>query len=208
MIDANILAGFIVTCVLLDLAPGPDNLYVLAQSISSGFKAGFAVILGLCTGLVVHTFAVVVGIAALVQSSLLAFTVLKYLGAAYLIYLAWQAFRSGKQQISTGPGNGQPLFALYRRGILMSISNPKLLVFFLAFLPQFANPEQGSVALQLATLGGIFIVLALMVFSAISLLADRLGRYLGDSPQMMAWLNRVTGVVFVGLAFRLAVAER
>ncbi len=208
MFEAEVLIGFVVACIVLDLAPGPDNLFVLAQSINSGFKAGFVVVLGLCTGLFLHSIAVVMGISALVQSSMLAFTILKFGGALYLLFLAWKAFQSSSQRLNDDDQKTIKLAVLYRRGILMSVSNPKLLVFFMAFLPQFTDSSKGDVSSQLMILAGIFIGLALLVFSLISLLADYLGRRLGDSPRFMQWLNRTTGVIFAGLAIKLVLVAR
>ena len=152
MLPLETLGAFFVTAIVMGLAPGPDNIFVLTQSALYGFRAGIVTTLGLMTGLFGHTAAVALGVAALFQTSEMAFTVLKCAGAAYLLYLAWLSFRSGASRAwleqSTFPG----YWALYRRGVIMNITNPKVTLFFLAFLPQFAKPELGNVPLQIVTL--------------------------------------------------------
>jgi threonine/homoserine/homoserine lactone efflux protein len=201
------LSAFFGVAILLALTPGPDNLFVLTQSALSGRKAGLCVVLGLCTGLVVHTAAVAAGLAAVFASSALAFTLLKMGGAAYLAYLAWQAFRA-PASTATGDaarsGNG----ALYRRGVLMSLTNPKLLMFFLAFLPQFTDPARGPVGPQVAVLGALFIVAAMIIFSAIAFFSGWAATVLMRSPRAQRTLNRLAGLVFAGLALKLASASR
>lgn len=199
---------FFAASVLLGLAPGPDNIFVLTQSALNGRLAGFIVVLGLCTGLLVHTVAVAVGVAVLFQTSALAFTLLKAVGAAYLLYLAWQAFRAGTSRLN-GQAKAETRYRqLYARGIVMNVTNPKVAIFFLAFLPQFANPAHGSLTAQLILLGLTFIAATLVVFGAISWAAGFLGEWLRRSEGAQRVLNRVAGVVFVGLALKLASAER
>ncbi len=204
----EVLLGFMLACVLLDLAPGPDNLFVLSQSAVHGPVAGMVVTLGLATGLLVHTLAVALGVAVVFQTSALAFAGLKLLGAAYLLYLAWQAFRAGSRLQSGTEVMTIDLPGLYRRGILMSLFNPKLSIFFLAFLPQFADPARGDLTLQLLLLGIIFILLAMLIFCCISLLAGTLGQWLGRSRRAQYVMNRLTAMLFAGLALRLLVAQR
>jgi threonine/homoserine/homoserine lactone efflux protein len=158
MIPSDTLATFFLASVLLGLAPGPDNIFVLTQSALRGRRAGLLVTLGLCTGLVVHTTAVAFGVAVIFQASAVAFTALKLFGAGYLLYLAWHAFRSSAAKISAGRENELGYGKLYRRGIIMNVTNPKVSIFFLAFLPQFADPARGSLTLQMMMLGGVFIV--------------------------------------------------
>ena len=155
LIPFETLTVFIAAAVALGFAPGPDNIFVLTQSALYGRKAGIVVTLGLCTGLLVHTAAVAFGVAVLFQTSELAFTALKLIGAAYLLYLAWGAFRAGKSNLETGEteAKGVRLTHLYLRGIIMNITNPKVAIFFLAFLPQFADPSRGSLTLQLLLVG-------------------------------------------------------
>jgi threonine/homoserine/homoserine lactone efflux protein len=208
MIPFETIAVFFAASVALALAPGPDNIYVLSQSAIQGRAAGLFVTLGLCTGLLVHTAAVSLGVAALVATSAVAFNALKIIGAAYLAYLAWQAFRAGTSDILQQKNTAIRSRHLYLRGILMNVTNPKVAIFFLAFLPQFADPSRGSITLQLVLFGAIFIVAALVVFSSIAWFAGFLGERLGQSRRAQIILNRVAGTVFAGLALRLATAER
>lgn len=210
------LLTFFGVSVLLGLTPGPDNLFVLLQSAQRGWRAGMAVVLGLCAGLVVHTAAVALGLAAVFAASAMAFTVLKYCGAAYLAYLAWQALRAPAataQEPASAPGcqgkqGGPSLGRMVGRGMVMNLTNPKVLVFFLAFLPQFADPARGSVALQLMVLGVVFMLATLLVFGAIACFSGGFGALLQRSARAQTVLNRVAGLVFLGLAVRLATAER
>jgi threonine/homoserine/homoserine lactone efflux protein len=208
VIPFDVLTVFFVAAIALGLAPGPDNIFVLTQSALYGRLAGFVVTLGLCTGLIVHSVAVALGVAAIFQTSELAFTALKFVGAAYLLYLAYQAFRAGETVLPGTNGPALSMLALYRRGIVMNVTNPKVAIFFLAFLPQFADPARGAVPLQILLFGALFIVATVLVFGGVALGGGVLGSFLKRSPKAQIWLNRVAGLVFVGLALRLAVAER
>ncbi|KXX64968.1 threonine transporter RhtB [Marichromatium gracile] len=199
---------FFAASVALALAPGPDNIFVLTQSALHGRLAGIFVTLGLCTGVMLHTAAVALGVAALFAASALAFTVLKVLGALYLLYLAWQAFRAGACALDGGGATAPRPRALYARGVLMSTTNPKVAIFFLAFLPQFADPARGPLTLQLLLLGALFMLSALLVFSAIAWSSGTLGARLRRSPRAQLILNRLAGTVFAGLALKLATASR
>ena len=194
------LIAFVLASVLLSLAPGPDNIFVLTQSALYGRKSGILVTLGLCTGLIVHTTAVALGVAAIFQTSAVAFNALKIAGALYLLYLAWGAFRASATSLDVGHSTLTTASALYRRGIFMNITNPKVSIFFLAFLPQFASPEQGAMAPQIFLLGAVFILVALLVFGTIAILAGTLGGWLSQSPKTQVYLNRIAGTVFTALA--------
>lgn len=208
MIPADVLVLFVAASAALAVAPGPDNIFVLTQSAIYGRMAGILVTLGLCTGLLVHIAAVVFGVAAIFKTSVLAFTVLKIVGAAYLLYLAWQAFRAGETPIAAEGSASMNAKALYARGILMNITNPKVAVFFLAFLPQFADPSRGSISLQLVSLGAVFMATALVIFCGISWAASRIGGWLKSSQRAQTIINRIAGTVFVLLAFRLAASKQ
>ncbi len=203
MIPVESMIVFVVASVLLGIAPGPDNVFVFIQSCLHGKKAGMVIVLGLCTGLVVHTLAVALGVAVIFQTSVMAFTVLKVVGAVYLMYLAWQAFRATQSHFEHTRMLPQSMGVLYRRGIFMSTTNPKLSLFFLAFLPQFASPEYGRLMPQIFLLGGVFIVISLIVFSVIAVFAGSLGERLFRSPRAQMFLNRVAGTVFGLLAIKL-----
>jgi threonine/homoserine/homoserine lactone efflux protein len=208
MIPVETLAAFFTASVLLALAPGPDNIFVLTQSALHGKLSGLLVTLGLCTGLIVHTSAVAFGVAVIFQASALAFTALKLFGAGYLLYLAWGAFRASAREIKTVTGTGRSLGRLYRRGIIMNVTNPKVSIFFLAFLPQFADPARGPLTLQMIILGGVFILSTILVFGTIALLAGTIGSRLASSDKAQIIMNRVAGTVFAGLALKLATTER
>jgi threonine/homoserine/homoserine lactone efflux protein len=207
-ISLETLLAFGTASVLLALAPGPDNIFVLTQSAMRGRFSGLIVTLGLCTGLLVHTTAVTFGVAVIFQASALAFTILKLAGAAYLLYLAWQAFRASAAAIKAGPGGRLTFGKLYQRGIIMNITNPKVSIFFLAFLPQFADPARGSLTLQLILLGGVFIAATVVVFGGIAWMAGSLGQWLIRNEKAQTIMNRVAGTVFVGLAVKLATTTR
>ncbi|HEX7810469.1 MAG TPA: LysE family translocator [Burkholderiales bacterium] len=208
MIPLDSMLVFFAASALLALAPGPDNIFVLTLSALHGRRAGLLVTLGLCTGLVGHTLAVTLGIAALFQASALAFTVLKVVGACYLLYLAWGAFRAAATPIEARPDVPLNGWQLYRRGIVMNLTNPKVSVFFLAFLPQFADPVRGSLTLQLILLGGTFMLAALLVFSSIAAVAGSLGSWLNRPARAQIIMNRIAGTIFVALALKLATTER
>ena len=212
MPSTDTLLAFFGVSILLGLTPGPDNLFVLLQSAQRGWRAGMAVVVGLCMGLVVHTAAVALGLAAVFAASAVAFTVLKLLDAAYLAWLAWQALRapapSGDAGGTAAASAAPSLWRMVGRGVVMNLSNPKVLVFFLAFLPQFADPARGPMGGQLMVLGLVFIVAALLVFGAIACFSGVFGALLLRSPRAQQWLNRIAGVVFLGLAVRLATSQR
>ena len=207
--NAESLTTFILASTLLSLAPGPDNIFVLTQSALYGRKSGIIITLGLCSGLIVHTTAVALGVAAIFMVSTVAFTALKLIGAAYLLYLAWQALKASAQPLSGVSATAIPgHLALYRRGIVMNLSNPKVAIFFLAFLPQFTDPSTGNMTFQLFLLGIVFILVALVVFSAIACLAGLIAELFKRSAKAQVILNRISALVFAGLAVRLAFASR
>lgn len=208
MIPIDVLLTFFMASALLALSPGPDNIFVLTQSALSGKPAGFAVTIGLCTGLIVHTLAVAFGMAVIFQASAVAFNVVKIFGAGYLLYLAWQAFRASATQIQNFDNGNLDYLKLYRRGIIMNVTNPKVSIFFLAFLPQFADPARGSLTLQLICFGGIFIIATILVFGGIAILAGALSQWLNRSPKIQQIMNRIAGTVFVALALKLAATRR
>lgn len=208
MIPVETASVFFAATIALAIAPGPDNIFVLTQSALYGRTAGILVTLGLCTGVIVHTSAVALGVAAIFSTSAVAFNALKMLGAAYLLYLAWQAFRAGATDIEGGRQEVLGDRQLYFRGVIMNITNPKVAIFFLAFLPQFADPARGSLTIQIFLLGALFIFSALLVFGAIAWSAGYLGEWLKQSKRAQIIMNRVAGTVFAALALRLAVAER
>ena len=202
---------FFGAALLLALAPGPDIIFVITQAASRGRRTGFAVVSGLLTGVLGHTLAVALGLAALLAASAAALTVLKWLGAAYLVYLAWGAWNAGALDPKAAQSNGAAgagavhasWLRLMSRGIIMNLSNPKVLLFFLAFLPQFVQPERGPAALQVIWFGLLFIVAGALVFCTAVLLADALRTRLLRSARVQRRLNRSAALVFVGFALHL-----
>lgn len=193
--------AFLGASLLLAAAPGPDNLFVLTQSAVHGPRAGLTVVLGLATGLVLQTLAAALGLAAVVAAVPALFWAIRLAGAAYLLRLAWLAWVHARDG-STGRGAvalGGP--ALWRRGVIMNVTNPKVQIFFLAFFPQFvpAGTTGWALVVQMVILGATFIASTVVVFGAIALgagaLADRL-----RSPRFQEILNRVSAVIFLGLA--------
>ena len=208
MIPIETIAIFFAASLALGLAPGPDNIFVLTQSALYGRKAGILVTLGLSTGLLVHTAAVSLGVAAIFQTSILAFNILKIVGALYLLYLAVRAFQASATELDENGKQELVWRKLYSRGIIMNITNPKVAIFFLAFLPQFADPSLGSITIQMLLLGALFIAVTLLVFGTVAWFAGFPGEWLKGSAKAQVIMNRVAGTVFAGLALRLAVSER
>lgn len=208
MIPFDTALPFFAASVVLALAPGPDNVFVLLHSAAHGRRAGLVVVLGLCSGLLFHTAAVALGLAAVFAASATAFLVLKLVGAAYLVWLAWQSWRApvGAESASATPALSAG--TAFRRGVLMNVTNPKVAIFFMAFLPQFANPAQGSMVGQIMQLGALFMLAALITFSTIAFFAATVGQKLLRSPRAQHWLNRTASVVFIGLAMRLAMTPK
>ena len=218
MLTPDAMMAFFVAALLLGIAPGPDNIFVLTQSALFGAGAGMVTTLGLVTGLCVHTTAVALGVAAIFQTSALAFTLLKTAGAGSLLWLAWLSFRAGAStaQIAQGDASSDgPAYAafpgymaLYRRGIVMNVTNPKVSLFFLAFLPQFCDPTRGSVAVQVLILGVLFMLATIVVFWTVAALGGRLAVWFNRSPRGQIIMQRVAGCVFVAMAAALLLSSR
>lgn len=206
--DLTLTLSFLGAAILLTLAPGPDILFVIAQSISQNSKAGIATACGLCTGLFVHITAAVLGVSAVIYASATAFAVVKYAGAAYLLYLAWQAFRDKRSEIGLTGKPHASYGALYRRGILMNVLNPKVSLFFIALLPQFVDRSAGHVSLQMLGLGVIFLLQALIIFILVSLFANRFGQWLMRSKTIARKINVLQGLLFTAIALQIAFSKR
>ena len=194
---------FIVTSIVLALAPGPDNLYVISQSALYGARTGFIITLGLCSGLIIHIAAVVFGLATWLTTSPITFVWLKFIGAGYLLYLAWRALRTPVITALTDTKRLDTSLSLLRIGFLMNVSNPKVALFFLAFLPQFIDTSGVSVSWQIVYLGVIFMLTALMIFSVMALTAASMGRWLIASSRAQRILQSLTALIFTLLAARL-----
>ena len=204
--DLSTFLYFLVASVLLTIAPGPDIRYLLAKSLADGARSGIALAFGLCTGLIFHTTLVIIGVAAVIQQSPTAFAVLKYAGAAYLLYLAWGAFHAqGDLKLNT-VNKSASYFKLYRRGVIMTVLNPKVLLFFLAFLPQFVNLNSDSVSLQIAFLGFIFGLQTLIVFSLVAVCAGKVRDYILNIKNFNKIMGYVQGIVLIGISLALIIS--
>lgn len=206
--DISNLIAFVFAAMLLTLMPGPDILFVLAQSMTQGKKAGIMTALGLCTGITVHTLAAALGVSAIFYHSAAAFQVVKYAGAIYLLYLAWQAFKERKEGIGEQASVALNYSALYKKGILMNLLNPKVALFFLAFLPQFVTPTAGQVPLQMIILGILFMLQAIVIFTIISFLAGIIANKLLKKPKTAIYVNWSKVALFTCLGLRLALTEK
>ncbi|WP_445480155.1 LysE family translocator [Lysinibacillus irui] len=206
--EISTLFAFLGTAIILTIMPGPDNLFVLAQSITQDKKAGIATSLGLCTGLLVHISAAVLGISAIIYQSTIIFSIVKFAGAAYLLYLAWQSFRAKGDPFSLQQQNVQAYVKLYKKGILMNILNPKVSLFFLALLPQFVHPSQGHVALQMLILGIVFLVQALVLFILFSLFAGKVRNLIIGQPAIAKRLNMIQGILFTFIGIQIAISKQ
>ena len=194
---------FLAASVLLTLAPGPDNMYLLTKSLADGARTGIVLAAGLVSGILFHTCLVVFGVAAFIQSTPAAFLALKYLGAAYLLFLAWKAFRSAGSIRLQAAGVRSSYGAVYRRGVLMNALNPKVLLFFLAFLPQFVALESHSAGWQFAFLGFCFALQAFLIFSALAVCAGRVRKLILHRKNLGKLLGRTEGIVLALIAAAL-----
>ena len=199
---------FLTASALITLAPGPDNLYVVSKGISQGRKSALVAAAGFASGLSVHTTLAACGLSALLLASAVAFTCVKLLGAAYLVYLGIRTL--GARGLVAVPDSGQalPPRRIFAQAFLMNVLNPKVAMFFLAFLPQFARPERGPLAPQLCQLGGVFALIALALFSMLGLCSSLLGRWIRSRPRLTRGLDRAVGVLFILLGLGLALSRR
>lgn len=213
MPDTN-LALFLAASLAVIVAPGPDNVYVLTRGVAQGREVALASAWGMCSGLLFHTTLAALGLSAILAQSAVAFSVVKYAGAAYLVYLGVRALLS-KEEFSPSaeerPASRARLRSFFFRGLTMNLLNPKVAVFFLAFLPQFAGPSAATtdgMALRLVALGLIFALLSVVVFSAIALFSGILGDRLSKNPRFATALRWLTSCVLVGLGVRLGLSGR
>jgi threonine/homoserine/homoserine lactone efflux protein len=204
------LALFTLTVFVLNATPGVDMLYTVSRTLTGGWRAGLAATLGVCSGCIVHTLAAAFGLAALMAVSAWAFSLVKWAGAAYLVWLGIGMLRDAARG-GAGPASALPmaqatLAAVYRQGILTNVLNPKVALFFLAFLPQFISPDAEHKTLAFLALGAWSIVQGMLFLVVLVALTASLRR-LGGSPRLARGLNAAGGLLFVGLAARRAQAE-
>ncbi len=205
--DTNLVL-FLTASLVVILAPGPDNILVLTRGVAQGRSAALVSASGASLGLVVHSGFAAVGLSALLAQSAAAFSVVKYVGAAYLVYLGVRALLD-REGFAVQRGEGPiPLRRVFTQAVASNVLNPKIAVFFLAYLPQFADPATGGTALQLLALGLAFALLTLAIFSAIAVFSGTVGSWLRSRPKFADGLGRLTGGVLILLGLRLALQER
>ena len=205
MLGIHSLPLFIISAFLLNITPGQDTAYIVGRSVAQGRRAGLLSVLGIVSGLVAHTCAAAFGLSAILAASTTAFGVVKLAGAAYLIYLGVGMMIGGKADDTRLPGDArESAWSVYRAGFLTNLLNPKVALFFMAFLPQFVTPGSETRALAFLLLGAIFIVSGTLWCLVLVAAASAAGRRVQQSRSAGAWLRRITGATFVGLGVRLA----
>ena len=211
MFDYTLLhwTSFIVTAAVLNLAPGPDIAFIIGQTVRGGRKAGFAALGGIWAGAFVHVLMAAAGLSAILATSATAFSIVKWAGAAYLLYLGIKALRSdGSGFISEGTSTAHSAFPIFKQGVIVALLNPKVAIFFLAFLPQFVVEGAGPVWAQLFLHGTLIIVVAAFIEPPLILAGDKLTNGLRNNPRFGLWLDRSLGAIFVTLGIRLALEQR
>lgn len=202
------LLPFMAAAIALNLTPGADMTYVISRSLAQGRGAGLASALGIAGGSAVHTLLAAVGVSALLAASELGFQILKWAGAAYLLYLAVKLFLARVGPDDLVAARPASLWRIWAEGVVVNVLNPKVALFILAFLPQFTEPARGLVWAQILVLGTLFNISGTLVNGGVALAAGRLSRRLRAEPRLKLWMNRVTGTILGFLALRLALSER
>lgn len=208
MSDLSFWLLFFSTALALNIAPGPDLLYILTKTIANGKRVGVASALGVCTGALFHVGLASLGLSAILVSSALAFSIVKYIGVGYLLYLAYKSFRSAgtSLNITSADKPKESAWKAFKQGVLVDILNPKVAIFFMAFLPQFIRDGHGTVPIQLLYLGLLVVAVAVVVEVTYVLLAFKLTKKIRSSKRVSVLLDRVIGTVFVALGIKLAVS--
>jgi len=203
------LGLYIIASLALIATPGQDMIYVITRSLAQGRFAGVCSAIGVCLGILVHTALAALGVGAILQASETLFVVLKLIGAAYLVYLGLKLALSRETARELGAA-GAPLspFALVWQGVLSNVTNPKIVLFFLAFLPQFVDPASPHPTRDLVFLGVLYAALALPIKTAVGIAAGSLSQRILQQPGAIRWMNRLSGTVLVALGLRLAATQR
>ncbi|MET1413205.1 LysE family translocator [Roseibium sp. HPY-6] len=200
---------FLITALIVVLVPGTGVVYTVAIGLGKGRQAAVAATFGCTLGIVPAILASVAGLAALMHTSALIFQLVKYAGVAYLLYLAWKTLNdSGPVELKADRSARKSFVATARTGFLINILNPKLTVFFLAFLPQFVSPAATNPTLDMLLLGGVFMLMTFVVFLGYGLFASLIGEKVLKSDRVMVWMRRTIAATFAGFGLRLAIAER
>ena len=202
VLSIETIIAFVAASVVLSLVPGPDNIFVMSHSALKGWRIGFYTTLGLCTGLIGHTVLVAIGVSVIFQTSAIAFNGLKIIGACYLLYLAWLSIQNKELNLG-GTDKNSTNRSYYFTGVIMNLTNPKVALFFLVFLPQFVNTSNDNVTIQIFILGLLFIISALCVFTSISYLASFLENFLKKSKTVNKNLNILAALIYFALAINL-----
>lgn len=207
--QVELILSFLGAAFLLTIMPGPDNVFVLTESVCKGYRNGVAVSVGLCIGILIHTLAAGTGVSFIIQQSAVAFSVIKYFGAAYLFYLAYQAYKEKRPSVDLLVESSAPksIFQLVQKGLFMNVLNPKVSLFFIALLPQFVHEGSISIVAQMVVLGIVFMVQAFVVFSLISVLSGRLSSYLNNDRFWEITQKSKIGVLSI-LGVTLALAKK
>jgi len=204
MPDLTHLPLFILASAVLLITPGPAVLYILARSVDQGRHAGLVSVCAIEVGNFMHVIAATLGLSALLLSSALAFTIVKYLGAAYLVYLGLRKIFSRQDVQATDSSQPQSLSRIFSQGVVVATLNPKTALFFVAFLPQFVDPSQGAIAFQMLVLGCLFVMMAVISDSIYALLAGTVGHWLKGSRSTLRAERYVIGSVYIGLGVTAA----
>ncbi len=204
MPDASMFAVFLITTLVLLVMPGPAVLYIIARSIDQGRTAGIVSVLGVGVGTLFHVVAAALGLSALLLSSALAFNVVKYLGAAYLVYLGIRTLLAKEPSLDVRLPRPQKLSRIFSQGVLVNLLNPKVALFFFAFLPQFVDPARGSVALQVLLLGMTFVILGILSDGGYALLAGTVGQWLRGKRGFLRGQRYFAGGVYLSLGITTA----
>ncbi len=195
------LIPFLTASAVLTISPGPDIIYVMVQGMANGKKHGFVTALGLATGIIIHTSLVAFGVSAIIKNSDTLFFIIKLFGAIYLLYLAWQVFKSDPEIAYSAEGiKDKSLFSLFKQGFIMNVLNPKVTIFFLAFFPGFLWEPDGNTVIQFYILGAFFMLLTILIFGSVALLAGKISNYLKRNKHSGIVLKWLQIVVFVGIA--------
>ena len=208
-VQYEILVAFITSVFILAISPGPDNLFVLMQSMVNGVKQGFAVVLGLMTGCIIHTTLVAFGVSVLIKESDILFLIIKIFGAAYLFFLAFKVYRgSASIELSEKEMPKKSFITLFRQGFLMNVLNPKVSIFFLAFFPGFLFSNTISEFIQFYILGFFFILISFIVFGLIALLAGRISSFIKTNSRVGVILKWTQVTVFIGIGIFILLSEK
>lgn len=205
-VDPTLFSLFLVAVVVICVTPGPDMAYVLAQSLSQGVFAGVVASLGMALGMAVHTAAATLGLATLLQHSPMTYDIIRYVGAAYLAYIGIRAWFESSRGHEVATRAAVPLGTVLWRATATNLLNPKIVLFYVAFLPQFVDPDRGAATLQFLLLGAVFVVIGLVIDSVIAVLGGQVGGWLHRKGAENV-LSRIAGAVFVALAIRLLIPQ-